>query len=616
MTGPIFLPFRNVPDEVIWSVALNARIHLGHHARHAAVNVPVDTDVAIDIETPSVTDSFSIKCVTAAWDQHGQTYAILLDPLRVPTDAAALRTLIDRAGWLILHGAPFDVPGLVAANLMRLDHIAKVMDTLLLARSALPDDRERKSLEALALRVLKMPELAGAKKLAQKASGLTSDEKWYGEGDIHIPAYRNGAIADTIVTLRLAYPVFEMAIERQLNHPFSTFGCTTRDQAAELVNKGLVANRIMLRRNARGMEVDLGYLDRYVDTVHIEKERAEQTLRTAGLRPGNGLDVIKYLEADGSLPAYWPRTAPTASRPEGTLKSDKNTMELLPEHPLALAHLVVAHTTKVLGYMEKTAARSQPTGRLHAQCHIYGASATGRMSVSEPELQQFPKEARPIILCDRGSAGLASVDWSSIEPALMGWMGQDLEFIEPFEAGADIYEPVEASAGVPRKDAKTIVLATMYGQGQRRLAAKLRVDLEQARALQNQMRAAMPKAAQHMDLIKTIGAEYGLALTAAGRVLPIPRANGVPLAYKAVNYVAQGSCADLLYEAVINAGAAGVGDQLMIPMHDELICDVAAMDVVQEIMAIPPPYLIARSGGRVPVIRTDAHALGSTWTVC
>jgi DNA polymerase-1 len=502
----------------------------------------------------------------------------------------------------------FDTPGLVAAGLMPLSAIEKVMDTVVFARSAWPDQLTPKGLEACAKRVLGLRELENALKLAIKASGLRSKEAWYRDGDIHMPSYRAGAMADTLVTLRLAHPLFEAAVNRQLDHPFVRHGHTSRDSAAALVMREQRVNRVLLRRAARGFEVDLDYLDGYVEKVEVQREQAERTLRDAGLRPGVGLDVVKHLEAAGELPAGWPMT------PTGRLKADKNAMELLPEgHPLAAAHLLVAHTTKILGYMEKVAARSRVTGRLHPQFNVLGASATGRMSVSEPELQQFPEEARPIILADRGSTGMHSIDWSSIEPALLGWMAQDWEFITPFEQGADIYEPIMHAAGTTRKKAKVVVLAGMYGQGREKLARSLGTTEEGAVELQRQMRRAMPKASRYMGLIKQIADDHALALTVSGRVLTVPRFNGEVASYKAVNSTFQGSCADLIYETIIAAEEAGVGDAIMIPMHDEIVCDSSAAAEILRIMQTPPPALIARAGGRVPVIRCDSQPLGMHW---
>lgn len=612
------LPAVSVPDETAWQPTFGAYFHTGRNAGDAVwFKLDPGTDVAIDIETPSITDSFTIKCVTAAWVQGTDTHVVLLDPTRNKADWFAVRTLADRARWLILHNAPFDMPGLAADGLITIDQVAKVMDTLVYARAAWSDPLTPKSLEALASRVLGLSQLKGALKLAQKASGLTSNEKWFTHGDIHMPAYRAGAMTDTLVTLRLAYPLFELAVNRQLDHPFSHYGCTTREEAAELVSRQQRVNQIMLRRAAViGYEVDLDYLDKYVDSVHAERARAEIVLRDEGVRPGVAQDVIKKLVADNALPANWPRTKPTKTFPEGNLKADKDTMELLPAgHPLAGAHRIMTDTKRILGYMEKTVARSRPTGRLHPQFNILGASASGRMSVSSPELQQFPALARPIIRHDQGSAGVHSVDWTSIEPALMGWLAHDWDFIDPYEAGDDIYASIVRMAGIPRKPAKVVLLADMYGRGISSTGVQLSVSDDEVKELKRRMHAAMPLTARYMRKVKRVAEDTGLAITISGRVLTLPRKDGQFMGYKAVNYgPGQGSCYDFLAWALVRLDDLGIADKVMIPMHDEIVCATEIAEEVQRVMQTPPPEMAKWTGGRVPVVRTDSEFLGDCWS--
>jgi DNA polymerase-1 len=609
MSVSIVLPPAPVPDESFWGPALGAEFHTGTHAVEAAFRFP-GGPVALDIETPSVTDCFSVKCVTAAWEQSGRTHAVLLDPSRNAQHVGALRAIIERGEWLIMHNAGFDVIGLTANGWMTLDEIDKVMDTVVMSRAAFPSELGGHRLEDLAPRVLGMSELKGALKLAQTASGLTSKEKWYRDGDIHIPVYRMGAMSDTVVTLRLAAPLFDAAVARQLDHPFTRYGHTSRDTAAAMILDHQEVNRVLLWRAAKGYTVDTDHLDRYSESVHIAREEAEKLLTETGLRPGVGADIVNYLDKEGHLPENWPRT------PTGKLKSDKAAMERMPGHPLALAHTTVAESNKILGYMQTVAARSAVTGRLHPQWGVLAASATGRMSCSEPALQQFSEQARPILRCDEDVTGFNSVDWSSIEPALLGWMAQDWEFIEPFENGADIYEPIQRSAGSSRKVAKVVVLAGMYGQGRSTLAANLGISVDDASDLQRQMRNAMPKSVRFMAQIKQIAEDHGVALSLSGRVLPIPSFNGVVAVHKAVNYTFQSSCADLIYEAILGMKRAGIAQHLYLPMHDEIVCATEVADEVNRIMQTPSEMLLRRTGGRVPIIRTDNQSIGPAWVKC
>lgn len=353
------------------------------------------------------------------------------------------------------------------------------------------------------------------------------------------------------------------------------------------------------------MAVDLDYLDRYRGEVTGQVLLAEQQLSDAGIKPGAtaGFQLVTRLCEDGELPQPWPKT------PGGRLKADKDNLETL-DHPLAQAHRDAAHFTKVLGYLEKVEDRSRFSGRLHPQVNVLGASATGRMSASQPELQQFPAEARPILLDD--GDGLTSIDWAQIEPVTLANMAGDLEFLAPFEAGADLYEPIMRAAGVSRKVAKVVLLALMYGLGERKLAIKIGASPEAAAQVKRQVLAAMPASAKFMGKLNGIAAQYGLILTISGRVLPVPSMKGEYMAYKAINYSSQGSAYDLLACSIVEAKRRGIADQLYLAMHDELVCASPVADELREIMMTPPPELI-RWAGRVPVLRTDMAHLGRFW---
>lgn len=560
--------------------------------------------VAIDIETPGVSDPFTIKCVTAAWHiEGGMVQSVILDPLRNSADRYAVRSIMERAGVLVLHNSSFDVPGLVATQLMTEAEIAKVADTIVYARMAYPDTLMKKSLEALSVRLLRVEEMSGGMDRAFAAAGYKSRAQGFASMDIDSPIYRFGAMADTVCTLRLLDEIREEAVNRLLNHPFDKYGITDPAEAIVTAEEQQEVNRVMLRRSARGLAVNLEYLDSYREQVEGGVMRAEALLSGSGVRPGNGNDLMAAIDKMGDLPGNWPRT------PTGRLKADKANLEKL-AHPLADAHREVAHGNKVIGYLEKVVARSRFTGRLHPQVNVLGASATGRMAYGEPELQQFPEEARPIIVCD--GQGLTSLDWSQIEPVTLANMAHDIGFLAPFEAGADLYEPIQRAAGIERKTAKVVLLATMYGQGEAKLARTIGQSPEAASQIKRQMLAAMSESAKLMGKISQVAATYGIVITVGGRILTVPQFDGEYAAYKGVNYTVQGSAYDILAWTILEAERRGLGQHIQLAMHDELVVDTPVAAEIEEIMRTPPPALI-RWAERVPVLRTDRADLGHTW---
>lgn len=599
------LPRIDVPDYQAYYPHISAWLATGQPARDAVDQVQAGTVVAIDTETMGLADSFTLKCLTAAWETANGTVSVLLDPTRRDDDRQAVRDLLGRAGTLVLQNAAFDAPPLHQNGLMSLADIAKVHDTVVYARMAYPDPIVNKSLESLATKLVDFPDAEVTMAQLFKANGLTTAEG-FRAFDIDKPIYRLGAMADTVATLRLLPQIQAKAWSRLAEgHPFGEYGVDS-DGAVALMEREQEVNRIMLRRSARGLQVDTEYLQSYEDTHAAELTAATDAITAEGLDPdaGNlGFLLVTKLEERGELPADWPRTD------SGRLRATKEDLPKL-DHPLAAAVRKVSELSKVTGYLTKVSEMVRVTGRVHPQVGILKASATGRMAYSWPELQQFPADARPIIVSD---GGLTSVDWSQIEPVVMANCAQDWSFLEPFEAGGDLYAPIVEAAGVTRKVAKVLLLAAMYGQGRTSMAAALGISTEEAQRLQAGMFSAMPTTRGFIDRLRQIGEDTGLIITADGRVLPIPRVNGQTLAYKAVNYFCQGSAYSVLADTIVRLERAGLGDSIHLALHDELVVDTEAAPAVAEIMRTPPEFLLKWTGGRVPVFKTDANDMGTAW---
>ena len=596
-----------VPSRRVFDPVLDAYMNTGHHAVEACRTFPTDHPLAIDIETPGLDNAFTINCLTAAWHRpDGRIEAVLLDPARDAGQHAVAVDLLARASSLILHNAPFDVPPLHHAGLIGREEINKVVDTLLLARFAMPDTMIRKGLEALAIRVLHMSDFKGGMERAFKAAGYKTITAGYEGLDIDSPIYRQGAMADTVVTLQLEPMLRGMAVEWAMDHSFEAYGATTTAEAQALIGTQETVHRVMLRRSAVGLAVDRQYLDRYAEQVDVERNLAIAELAVHGLEGGSGkgAGLVQYLADRGELPANWPRT------PTKKLRATKADLDAL-DHPLAAAQRKLAVVDKVLVYLNKVDRQASVTGRCHPQVGTLGASATGRMSYSMPEMQQFPAEARPVI-CDDGQ-GLTSLDWSQIEPVTMAAMARDIEFITPFEAGNDLYEPIQRSCALPmtkagRDIAKIVLLATMYGQGIAKLAATIGHTEESAMQIRRQMFNAMKRCEAWMSRVMDVAAQTGVTITAGGRILPVDAG----FEYKAVNYCIQGSAYDVLAHTICEMERAGLGDSIHLAMHDEVVVDSAVALDVQQIMLTPPPFLIEWAQ-RTPVLRTDLADLGHAW---
>ena len=586
-------------------------------------------DVAMDIETHG-TDSttwWEVTCLTAAFHTGAGIISVLFDPLRNPEHRKLIRRLVELADRIVFHNPGFDIPPLIAHRILLLDDINKVWDTLVLARMLRTSGRAGRSLEDLSKLYALLPDDGISIAKVFKAGGNRTISGGFAESDIDGGTYRDGAMSDTVVTLQLL-AVLERAVEKR--HDASTQSRGAVFSSAEGA-RGLIAgmqrmNQICLRRAARGYRFDPEFPEKFNEGTRQAYREACDFLANEGLEPGRGDKLIERLHGLGKLPDNWPRT------PKGQLSADKKSMEklkLLGEGDvLARMHLVVAETSKVSKYLEKVVDQGRATGRVHPGIAVLGASASGRMSVNNPELHQFPGNARGIILAD-DEPGWTSVDWSSIEPVVMAVCAGDNDFITPFYAGHDLYVPVAREAGlIPstvsdadaknhkgRKVAKVILLAGMYGQGLKSLAEGLSaalkepVSVDTAADLSRTIKGAMPVTFDFMDRVQAVAEAGNSVTTIAGRVLD----EDAGFTYRAVNHFCQGSAADVLYDATLRADAAGLTDNIHMWMHDELVVDTSVQDEINEIMRTPPSSLMAWAKTDMVELQTDANPMGMDW---
>lgn len=280
-----------------------------------------------------------------------------------------------------------------------------------------------------------------------------------------------------------------------------------------------------------------------------------------------------------------------------------------------------AHTTFVDSYLKFAI-----NGRIHADINQLKkednkGTVSGRMSMSYPNLQQVPSrnplvasKIRSLFLPEEGEQW-ASLDYAQQEPRLLvhyakkqGLEGAD-EMVKFFEDGMDFHQVTAEMAGISRKEAKTVGLSLMYGQGIKALAESLESTEEEAKALKDKynknvsfLKSIMTKAtryAEQQGYINTIlGRKCRFDLWTSKdfedrRVFSYENArkewawNQIQRAntYKALNRVIQGSAADQTKSAMVSLRKE-VGVIPMIQIHDELNVSVTDETQVKEIKRV------------------------------
>lgn len=236
------------------------------------------------------------------------------------------------------------------------------------------------------------------------------------------------------------------------------------------------------------------------------------------------------------------------------------------------------------------------TGRLHTSFN-QTVTATGRLSSSEPNLQNIPVRGvwadriRQAFIAEEGFL-ILSADYSQIELRILAHMSRDEKFLKAFREGLDIHnataselfgvEPQEVSPE-QRRIAKIVNFGIIYGMTAFGLSETLGVNREEAQNYIDQFFARHPAIKEFsLSLIKR-AEEKGYAETLFGRKRPIPelrsrnsttRSLGERLA---INSPIQGTASDIIKLAMIriwNLLRAGYRTRMLLQIHDELLFEV------------------------------------------
>jgi DNA polymerase-1 len=273
------------------------------------------------------------------------------------------------------------------------------------------------------------------------------------------------------------------------------------------------------------------------------------------------------------------------------------------------------------------------TGRIHTSFNQTGA-ATGRLSSSEPNLQNIPvrtprgEEIRTGFIPGPGYRFVVA-DYSQIELRLMAHLSEDPAFIQAFRSGGDIHrQTASVIFGVPldqvtaemRARAKTINFGTIYGQGPFALSRQLGISQEEAKAFIAQYFERFAGVRAYLDLQVKLARENGYVETLFGRRRYIPEINDKNFNLRsfaertAQNSPLQGSAADLIKIAMIRIHdalrAGDTGARLLLQVHDELVLE-APEGRLEAVTALVKGHMEGAAELKVPLV--VEVGTGSNW---
>jgi DNA polymerase-1 len=273
------------------------------------------------------------------------------------------------------------------------------------------------------------------------------------------------------------------------------------------------------------------------------------------------------------------------------------------------------------------------THRVHTS-YALAATTTGRLSSSEPNLQNIPirteagRKIRTAFVAEKGNK-LISADYSQIELRILAHIADIPQLRQAFADGVDIHAmtasemfgvPVEGMPSEVRRRAKAINFGIIYGISAFGLANQLGISREEASAYIRKYFERFPGIRDYMDQAKTTVRASGQVTTIFGRVCHFPAVaskNPSERAFverQAINAPIQGSAADIIRRAMVRMDGAlaeaKLDARMLLQVHDELVFEVpeaqveAALPVIRKVMVEAPHPAVQL---KVPLV-VDARA--------
>jgi DNA polymerase-1 len=402
----------------------------------------------------------------------------------------------------------------------------------------------------------------------------------------------------------------------------------------ETLERPLVS--VLTRMERRGISIDRDVLKRLSTEFGQRALALEEEIRTlAGgpLNPGSPKQLGDILFGTMGLPGGTKTKTGAWSTGARALEELAEQGHALPQKILdwrQVAKLRSTYTDALPGYVNPR------TQRVHTN-YALAATTTGRLSSSEPNLQNIPvrnEEGRKIRRAFVAAPGtkLVSADYSQIELRLLAEIADIAALKDAFREGLDIHAmtasemfgvPIKDMPGDVRRRAKAINFGIIYGISAFGLANQLSIPREEAGAYIKKYFERFPGIRDYMEETKAFCRENGYVLTLFGRKCHYPdiRAGNPSIRSfnerAAINARLQGTAADIIRRAMVRIEPAlekeKLGAQMLLQVHDELIFEVpenevaATLPVVKRMMEDAPHPAVNLS---VP-LQVDARAAGN-----
>ena len=521
------------------------------------------------------------------------------------------KKILDKDNIKVFHNAMYDVGWM---RQWGLEVKGTIVDTMI-AAPLIDENRFRYSLNELSKDYLK--EKKYESDLYEAAAQWGTDAK----GEMHkLPAMIVGPYAekDAELTLKL-WNIFKLQI--------------TEDELQQVFELETKLFPVLFEMKSKGVRVDLDRAETIKKNFkNTEKKILDKILQDTGV----AVDIwaaASVAKAFDSAGIKYERTAKS--------KQPKFDKGFLSNHPSDLARMVVEarEINKASTTFIDTLLKHSHEGRIHAEIHQLrgdkGGTVSGRLSMSNPNLQQIPARhptigpaIRSLFIPEEGEQW-GAFDYSQQEPRIIVHHAvlHDLDGAKEVanayinDPTTDFHQKVAEMANIDRKKAKTINLGLSYGMGQGKLAKELGLNEEEAKDLFKEYHSSVPfirelksmatqqasRRGENKGFVRTImkrkcrfnlwEPDTPFKKRMPGDVIqfnqPLPKQQAQDeygpairraFTYTAFNRIIQGSAADQTKQAMVDLHAEGITP--MIQIHDEIAVSVPNDKISKRVVEI------------------------------
>ena len=388
------------------------------------------------------------------------------------------------------------------------------------------------------------------------------------------------ATADADMTGRLR-SIFEPQIQNQ------SFGSLFSEVEIPLIP-------VLVNMEYNGIKVDTAVLREMSQDLNEQMTATEQELyqsigHTVNINSPQQLSDLLFKELG----------LPHTKRTKTGYSTDANSLESLKGlHPVV---------DKILGYRQVSKLKSTyvdalpdmvnpGTGRIHTSYNQTG-SATGRISSSDPNLQNIPirtemgrQVRRAFVAQDSPKSVLFSADYSQIELRVLAHLSQDPGLLEAFKRGEDIHSataslmfetPINDVDSDMRRIAKVLNFGVIYGLSAHGISQQTGFSREEGNNFIQSYFSKYPGISEYLEIVKTNARETNYVQTLLGRRRAVPEINASNFNVRnaaermAINMPIQGTAADIMKIAMIRVhnqlSDQNMATKMLLQVHDELV---------------------------------------------